>query len=65
MRLTVKIANTREGNFRAWCPALPGCMVWGLSEDEVRQKISKAVDGYLASLDIALPRELSRMSEIA
>ena len=65
MKLTVRIANTTEGNFRAWWPSLPGCMVWGMSEDEVRQKISKAVEGYLASLDIALPRELSRISEVA
>ncbi len=53
--VTVKISQRRSGMFRAWCPALPGCVVLGASRGEVETRITKAVEGYLASLNIALP----------
>lgn len=61
MKLVVKTARNAQGIFRAWCPALPGCVVLGQSLPEVREKIRQAVVGYLCSLDVALPRELSRL----
>ena len=45
--------------FRAWCPALPGCFVVGQSRQEIQQRMATAIDGYLASLAVALPRELA------
>ena len=65
MKLVVKTKKVKPGCIRAWCPSLPGCVVWGVSQDEARQKITRAVEGYLSSLDVALPRELSRISEVA
>ena len=60
MKLVAKITEREGGNFYAWCPALPGCWVVGQSRQEARQKISEAIEGYLASLDVCLPRELAR-----
>lgn len=59
MKLLIRIAEERWGH-RAWCPALPGCSVMGQTRQEALELIQKAVDGYLASLDVALPRELDR-----
>ena len=61
MKIAIKIAQQRNGVYRAWCPALPGCVVHGKSEQEMKPKIVEAVGGYLASFDAALPRELDRM----
>jgi len=58
--MTVRIARGADGFYRAWCPALPGCFVMGLTRDEAQEKVARAIDGYLASLDVALPRELGR-----
>jgi len=60
MRMTVQITRGTDGFYRARCPALPGCAVVGLTRDEAHAKIAKAIEGYLASLDVALPRELGR-----
>lgn len=58
MKLVVKIARQNGRGYRAWCPALPGCAVSAESEQEARTRIRCAVNGYLMSLDVALPREL-------
>ena len=60
MNMTVKIAGRTGSGFRAWCPALPGCEVFALTREEARKRIALAVEGYLASFNVALPRELSR-----
>lgn len=60
MKLTMQMARTAEGFFRAWCPALPGCVVIAETRAEAEAQIAKAIEGYVASLDVALPRELGR-----
>lgn len=60
MRMTVQITRGSDGFYRARCPALPGCSVVALTRDEAHAEIAEAVEGYLASLDVALPRELVR-----
>ncbi len=60
MKLVVKMSRQANGMFRAWCPALPGCAVYGECKEEAQVRIRRAVEGYLASLDVALPRELGR-----
>ena len=62
MNLFVKINRRTGHDFRASCPALPGCVVYGRSRIEVKDRIQEAVLGYLASLDVALPAELSRLA---
>ncbi len=63
MKLTARIARRADGAFKAWCPALPGCMVLGRTREEAWSKIQLAVSGYLASLGAALPRELGNRLE--
>ena len=60
MKMAVRIAKGTDGFYRAWCPALPGCFVMGLTRDEAHAQVARAIEGYLASLDVALPRELGR-----
>ncbi len=61
MQLAVRIARESAISFRAWCPALPGCVVWGRTWREARDKIEQAVMGYLTHIEEALPRELGRL----
>lgn len=64
MALTIKIARTSDGAFRAWCPALPGCVVRAQSHGEAQRMVNQAISGYLASLNVALPRELTRLASV-
>jgi predicted RNase H-like HicB family nuclease len=59
MRITIKVAKIAPDGYRAWCPALPGCAVWGLTRTEALRRIQEAVDGYVDHIDITLPRELA------
>jgi predicted RNase H-like HicB family nuclease len=61
MSLNIRIAKQAGCEYRAWCPALPGCEVYGQTLTEARGKIQDAVRGYVANLEQALPRELGRM----
>ena len=65
MEAAVKIAGAFDGAYRAWCPALPGCAVYGRSRREAKARIRQAVHGYLEHLDVALPRELVRHAALA
>jgi predicted RNase H-like HicB family nuclease len=60
MKLVIRMTRLEDGTYRAWCPALPGCTVFGESIPEARTKIELAVEGYLAHLQDVLPRELGR-----
>ena len=64
MKVLTKLIRRPDGQYRAWCPALPGCTINADSQQEAQDKIERAVRGYLASLDVALPRELERMAHI-
>ena len=61
MKLKVNLSRSGSGFYRAWCPALPGCAVWGASKREAKDKLQKAVVGYIENLNVALPRELARL----
>ena len=64
MKLVIRITQTASESFRACCPALPGCIVYGRTRNETKKRIREAVGGYLASLDVALPRELSQLAHV-
>ena len=64
MKLVIEISERNGNLFQARCPSLPGCVVYGRSQPEVRERIQEAVQGYVASLDVALPRELARLAYI-
>ena len=59
MKLAIKIEQQPDGEYRACCPSLPGCSACGQTKEEAHSRIHLAVQGYLASLDVCLPRELS------
>jgi len=56
MTLPVRFAWLESGVIRAWCPALPGCVVTAESWPEAKRVLNDAIEGYLASMNIALPR---------
>jgi predicted RNase H-like HicB family nuclease len=55
MTMAVKIARHSPSEYRAWCPALPGCTARGQSTAEVQSRMREAMVGYLSSLNAALP----------
>ncbi len=63
MNIAIKIARCAGAGYTAWCPALPGCAVRAKTREQAQRRIRDAVAGYLASMDVALPRELSRQLE--
>ena len=60
MQLVLKVAKRPDWGYSAWCPALPGCVVWGDTRREALDKARQAASAYVAHLDEALPRELGR-----
>jgi predicted RNase H-like HicB family nuclease len=55
MKIVVQINRMDNGWYRAWCPALPGCLAMGESQEEAASRISGAISGYLASMDVVAP----------
>ena len=60
MKLAIKIMEAPGTGYQAWCPALPGCSVFATSREQAWDRIQAAIAGYMASMDVALPRELTR-----
>ena len=56
MKVPMKIMQTAEGDYRAWCPPLPGCQVRARSISEARERLMEAIQSYLASLDMPAPQ---------
>ena len=54
MKVQMRIAQTASGEYRAWCPPLPGCQVQGQSLPQAQERLAEAAQGYLASLDLAI-----------
>ena len=61
--LPANISRSPLGYYRACCPALPGCVVLGISRQEAADKLHQAVLAYVAHLETALPRELARLAD--
>jgi predicted RNase H-like HicB family nuclease len=53
MKLAVRITKLGDNGYRAWCPVLPGCEATGQTWERTLDAIQRAVDAYLASLDVA------------
>lgn len=59
MKIVLRIRRCSEGDgYEAWCPALPGCTARGGTQEHARDRLKEAVKGYLASLDVAVPRDI-------
>ena len=61
MALTIRMMRVPQGGFKAWCPALPGCYAMGVTREEARRQVHRAMKGYIDSIDVVLPRELGRL----
>lgn len=60
MRVNIRVSRLGGGLYKAWCPALPGCVVHAQSRTGVVERIRDAMAGYVARMEVALPRELGR-----
>ena len=58
MIFSIHIQQTKQNVYRADCPSLPGCSVFGPSVDKAQQKMGEAIIWYLAGLNVAPPEEL-------
>jgi len=58
MKIAIVIEAAAEAGYRAECPSLPGCTAFGRSPEEARDQITRAILGYLASLDTPAPTAL-------
>lgn len=57
MNLALRVAQRGDADYAGWCPDLPGCGERGATRQEAVAKTAETAAGYLASLNIALPRE--------
>ena len=64
MRLVIRIDEIEPCRFRANCPALPGCVVYGRAREEARYRIAAAVAAHLAGLDASLPVNVTGMARL-
>ena len=55
MRVTIELHRVSQSEYRARCPALPGCLVSACSPNMAQERMKRAVCDYLASLDVAVP----------
>ena len=58
MKLTITLNPTATGLYRATCSALPGCSAYGHSPEDATRAMRAAMQGYIASLDAAIPQRL-------
>lgn len=60
MKVVIEITQSGPQQYRAWCPALPGCEEYGRSPVEVRRQIAQTIRSHLASLSMELARSRNR-----
>jgi predicted RNase H-like HicB family nuclease len=54
MKVSISIRSPSANVYLVTCPHLPGCAASGLSREEAVRRMHAAVQGYLASLDVAV-----------
>ena len=60
MRIFVSIVQEADDRWKAWVPELPGCAARGKSQQEVSERIERAIRSYLASWDVPVPTDLQQ-----
>ena len=50
MKLCVRIDKSDRGGYTASCPSLPGCITYGQTPEEAKERMGEAIQGYLASV---------------
>jgi len=51
MEFTVILEECEEGGYTVTCPALPGCVSEGDTNEEALQNIKEAIEGYLEAME--------------
>ncbi|MCK4276777.1 MAG: type II toxin-antitoxin system HicB family antitoxin [Phycisphaerae bacterium] len=59
MRLCIRITCDERGGYTALCPCLPGCISYGSTHEEARDKLTDAIRGYIASVSNFVPENLA------
>ena len=59
MKLSIHITRDESDRYTASCPSLPGCSVRADNPDAARDRLSQAIEGYLSSMNVAVPRDIS------
>jgi len=59
MKLTIRIVQDETGQFVAMCPCLPGCISYGASREQAKEKLAEAIRGYIASVNNFVPANLT------
>jgi hypothetical protein len=55
MKVSVVLCRDPRGGHVARCPSLPGCVVNADTAENATQKMRRAVQSYLCSLDVCTP----------
>jgi len=58
MKLAIRITDSDQGGYKAWCPSLPGCCCRGETQEEARRKLDEAIRGYLAAVGNFVPENV-------
>jgi predicted RNase H-like HicB family nuclease len=58
MKVTIQLKQNENGEFVARCTSLPGCVSRARSRREAKQKIDKAIRGYVAAVNNFEPEHL-------
>lgn len=61
MKVLIEITQSGPQQYRACCPALPGCEEYGRSPAEVRRQIAQTIRSHLASLSMGFARSRDRV----
>ena len=58
MKIVIVVAEIASDMYKVHCPSLPGCVALGRSRREAAERMSRAISGYLASFDAAVPADI-------
>ena len=62
MKVNIRIRRAEDA-FVATCPVLPGCTCSGQTEDQAKDRLKEAIEGYLASINEFVPQRIDPVLE--
>ena len=65
MKIAINIRQTASGCFRAGCPAMPGCVAIGQTQEHVCRNMRREIACYVASMDGICPEQLDLVVAIS
>jgi predicted RNase H-like HicB family nuclease len=58
MKLSIQVIANQTGTFTAFCPALPGCVSQGATQEEATSRLAEVVRGYIAAVSNFVPDQI-------